>query len=266
MNPLAIAIILGIVQGVTEFLPISSSGHLVLLQHFLPVDGDDLAFDLVLHLGTLVPVIVIFWDDLIKMITDPLQGEGPFLERPGTRWLMWVIVASIPTAIMGLALEKLFESLLSGYLSLAWQFAITAVALQTTAKATPGQRGVEDMTWKDALIIGIAQGIAVVPAISRSGSTIVAAILLGMRRDVAGRFSFVISVPAILGAVILKARKVTYDPELFPAWVLGGLTALVFGWISLKFLVQVIRGGNFAKFSWYCWGAAAVSLAFGLFL
>ncbi|HNH50103.1 MAG TPA: undecaprenyl-diphosphate phosphatase, partial [Myxococcota bacterium] len=121
MSPILGAILLGFVQGVTEFLPISSSGHLVLIQHFVEVQGDDLAFDLVLHLGTLIPVIVVFREDLIKMLRDPFVGTEPFWQRPGVRWLWLVGLASVPTAIMGVALEDLFESMFSGPLSLAWQ-------------------------------------------------------------------------------------------------------------------------------------------------
>lgn len=264
MTPILTAILLGFVQGVTEFLPISSSGHLVLLQHFVEVQGDNLTFDLVLHLGTLIPVIVVFREDLLKMLRDPFVGTEPFWQRPGVRWLWLVGLASVPTAIMGLALEDLFESMFSGPIALAWQFAVTAASLQWSARVQAGNKKVEDMTSGQALLIGIAQGIAILPAISRSGSTIVAALALGLNRDLAGRFSFVISIPAILGAVLLKLRKVDWDPALAPTWLVGGLVSLVVGWISLLFLVRVIRQGNFSKFAWYCWGMAAICLCFGL--
>lgn len=265
MNPFLVALILGVLQGVTEFLPISSSGHLVLLQHWIAVDGDDLAFDLLLHLGTLVPVLVLFRADLLRMVTDPFTATGPFLQRPGVRWLMFVIIASIPTALMGVALEDLFESMFSSYGALAWQFAVTAIALQTTARAREGTLDVDGMTWWHSVLIGVAQGIAILPAVSRSGATIVCAILLGMRRDLAGRFSFVISVPAILGAVLLKARKVHIDAAVLPAWLFGAAVSLVVGWVSLVFLMRVIRAGDFSKFAWYCWGMAALSLGLAVF-
>lgn len=258
------ALLLGALQGATEFLPISSSGHLVLLQHFLQVEGDDLAFDLILHLGTLVPVLVMFREDLLKMLTDPLQGEGPLLERPGTRWLLFVIIASVPTAIMGVALEDLFESYFSGFYSLAWQFAVTAGILQGTKRWGTGERDIGDMTWKDALLIGIAQGVAILPAVSRSGATIAAGMALGLRRDLAGRFSFVCSVPAIAGAVLLKLDDVTVDPAQVPSWGLGALMALVVGWASLVFLMRVVRAGDFSKFAGYCWAMAGICLILGV--
>ena len=255
------AIILGIVQGITEFLPISSSGHLVLLQTFLPISGDDLAFDLVLHIGTLIPVLVLFRDDLIRMIRDPLQGEGPWLGRPGVRWLLLVGLASVPTALMGLLLEDLFETMFSGLRSLSWQFALTAAALQATAWAKPGRRGIEELSARDALIIGVVQGVSILPAVSRSGSTIAASVFLGLDRDLAGRFSFVISIPAILGACLLKARKLQIEPGMVGPWLLGAAVSLVFGWLSLTVLMRVVRAGRFDRFSWYCWGAAALCLA-----
>lgn len=258
------AIILGMVQGLTEFLPISSSGHLVLLQTFLPVEGDDLAFDLVLHLGTLIPVLVLFRADLLRMLRDPLEGGGPMLERPGVRWLMLVGIASVPTALMGVLLEDLFETMFSGLYALAWQFAVTAIVLQMTGRASQGERQIGELRARDALLIGIAQGIAILPAISRSGSTIAAAMLLGVNRDLAGRFSFVISIPAILGACLLKARKVEIAPEMVGPWLVGGAVSLVFGWLSLTVLMRVIRAGRFDRFGWYCWGLAAISLILGI--
>lgn len=258
------AILLGALQGVTEFLPISSSGHLVLLQHFIPVEGDDLAFDLMLHLGTLIPVLVIFRQDILQMLIDPIRGTGPFLQRPGVRWIGLVITATIPTALMGLALEDMFEAYFSDFFSLSWQFALTAIALGLTSRAGNGRIDVDTMTWKHALLIGIAQGISVLPAVSRSGATIVAAMLLGLRRDLAGRFSFVASIPAIGGAILLKLDDVTVDPAVVPAWVAGAVVSLVVGWFSLLFLVRVIRAGDFSRFAWYCWGIAAVCLILAL--
>lgn len=258
MNPYLSSLLLGALQGFTEFLPVSSSGHLVLLQHWLPINGDDEAFDVALHVGTLVPVIVLFRDDLLHMLRAPFSETGPMFSRPGVKWALYVVLASIPTAIMGLGLEKRFEAMTS-FASLSWQFAVTAIALQLSATLKPGTKDVSEMTWWHAVAIGVAQGIAIVPAISRSGLTVVASMLFGLRRDVAGRFSFVISIPAIAGAALLKARKVDVDPAVVPQWLLGAGVALVVGWISLVFLMKVIRQGNFSKFAWYCWGMTALT-------
>ncbi len=283
MNPVLVAAILGAIQGVTEFLPISSSGHLKLLEGFLPPTGDATAFDLALHLGTLVPVLVTFREDLVRMVTDPWRaatqdaaggvagGGAPrprawtgAWKRPGVRWLAWVVLASVPTALLGLALEDVFETHLSGFGALSWQFAVTALALHHSGRIAPGTRDVTDMTWRDALAIGTAQGIAVLPAVSRSGATIVAALMLGLRRDVAGSFSFVLSVPAILGACLLKARKVDLSTADATAWMTGAAVALVVGWLALRFLLRVVRGGRFQAFAWYCWGMAALCGALSL--
>lgn len=258
MSPLSTALLLGLVQGLTEFLPISSSGHLVLLQQFLPIEGDDLAFDLLLHLGTLVPVFVIFRADLLEMARAPFSGEIAFFRRPGARWLFYVLLASIPTAAMGLALEDTFESVFSDMGDLSWQFAVTALALHATARARPGTIDIHGMRWWHAVLIGVAQGVAVLPAISRSGATIVAAMLLGLQRDLAGRFSFVISIPAILGAAAVKLDDAAIPPGMLGSWLAGAGVALVSGWVALAFLVRVIRAGDFSKFAGYCWAAAAL--------
>lgn len=252
------AMALGALQGVTEFLPISSSGHLAVGRHFVPVGGDELAFDLMLHLGTLVPVLVLFRKDLGRMVTDPLRGEGPWLARPGVRFLALVVVASVPTALMGLLLEDYFESMFSSFGSLSWQFALTAVVLWATARWDRGDRDLGAMTWQDAALIGIAQGLAILPAVSRSGATIAAGMYLGLRRDLVGRFSFICSVPAILGAVLLKLDDVTVDPEQVPAWTAGTVTSMVVGFVSLAVLMRVIRSGDFSRFAWYCAGMSLV--------
>ncbi len=263
MSPLLVAVVLGALQGVTEFLPISSSGHLKLLEQFLPPQGDALAFDLALHVGTLVPVIVLFREDLLRMVRDAVApaadtAAGPWIERPGVRWALWVALASVPTALLGLALEDYFEEVFSSFGQLSWQFAVTAIALHVSGRAQAGSRDVSDMTWKDALIIGTAQGIAILPAVSRSGATIVCAILLGLRRDVAGRFSFVLSIPAIAGAVVMKMRKVDFATVDLAAWGVGAVTSMVVGWFALTFLLRVINAGEFRKFAGYCWVVAGV--------
>lgn len=258
---LLVALFLGALQGFTEFLPISSSGHLVLLQHFLPVEGDSLAFDLVLHIGTLIPVLILFREDLLRMVLAPFRGEGPWLEREGMRWLLFVGIATVPTALMGLALEDYFESHFSSPAALAWQFAVTAITLHFTAGWGQGTKTLADLRWWHAVLIGVAQGFSILPAVSRSGATIAIAMALGLRRDLAGRFSFVMSVPAIAGAMLLKADDVTVDPAVLPSWLAGLGASLVVGWFSLVFLMKVIRAGDFSKFAWYCWGMVAVCLA-----
>jgi undecaprenyl-diphosphatase len=210
-----------------------------------------------------VPVFVLFREDLIRMLRDPFEGEGPFWARPGVRWLLYVVVASVPTAIMGKLLEDTFERLFSSPLSLAWQFAVTAIALQLCARWRDGERDIGQMRWTDALLIGIAQGVAVLPAVSRSGATIVCAMALGLRRDLAGRFSFVISIPAILGAALLKLDDVDVDPAVLPAFAAGTAVALVVGGVSLWFLMKVIRGGDFSRFAWYCWAMVVACVLIG---
>ena len=207
MNETLAAVVLGVVQGLTEFLPVSSSGHLVMFQQWLPVTGDPLAFDLVLHLGTLVPVVLVYRADLWRVVTDVFQGEGRFTERPGVRLLALLVLGSIPTAAMGLGFEDQFHHLFSNPVSVGVAFAVTGAVLFATRWAPSGQTDERGMRWWQAVLVGFAQGIAITPGISRSGSTIAAGLFLGMDRAYAARFSFLLSLPAIGGAFLLKAGQ-----------------------------------------------------------
>lgn len=249
------ALFLGILQGLTEFLPISSSGHLVLFQQFLEVQGDHVLFDLVLHLGTLVPILYFYRDQVKVLLTDPLQGEGPFLEREGVKEWMLLIAASIPTAIIGLAFEDLFEQLFATPAALAVTFAITGCLLFASGRFDRSANQVA-LTLPLAALLGLAQGFAITPGISRSGTTIAVALMLGIDRDRAARFSFLMSVPAITGAVLLKLPDADLAQLDLAALAVGGLAALVTGYLALVLLVKVVRQGTFPRFAWYCWAAA----------
>lgn len=252
------AIFLGALQGLTEFLPVSSSGHLVLFQQFLEVGEDHVLFDLVLHVGTLVPVLWFYRDQVMELVLDPIQGEGPMLERPGVRMLGLLVAASIPTAIIGLAFEDLFEQLFATPAALAVTFAITGCLLWASGRFDRSAQQ-RELTPALAFGLGLAQGFAITPGISRSGTTIAVALMLGLPRETAARFSFLMSVPAILGAVLLKLKDVEaagLDPVQLVA---GGLTALVTGYLALVLLVKLVLAGRFSAFCWYAWFAAIVA-------
>jgi undecaprenyl-diphosphatase len=252
-------VFLGALQGVTEFLPVSSSGHLVLFQQFIDIYGDQVLFDVVLHLGTLVPVLWFYRQSLWGVVRDPFVGEGAFWDREGVRLLALLVVASVPTAIMGLAFEDLFEALFSRPSVLVVTFAITGTLLFLTRKTGEGETGVGQMTWWQAAGIGLAQGFAITPGISRSGATIAVGLFFGLKREYAARFSFLASVPAILGAAVFKLREVE-GTDLQVAQLVGGtLAALVTGYLALVLLVKVVKRGKLASFAWYCWFAAAVA-------
>ncbi|MEC8422431.1 MAG: undecaprenyl-diphosphate phosphatase, partial [Myxococcota bacterium] len=204
MNEHVAAAVLGVVQGVTEFLPVSSSGHLVLFQQWLPPVGDHVAFDLVLHLGTLVPVLFVYRDELLGIPRDILGGEGPLLQRTGVRLLMLMTIGSIPTAAIGLVFQDVFEQLFANPVSVGVAFAVTGFVLFATRYIRQGDATEDSTRWWQAVMVGIAQGIAITPGVSRSGSTIAAGLLLGFKREFAARYSFLLSIPAISGAFLLK--------------------------------------------------------------
>jgi undecaprenyl-diphosphatase len=255
---------LGLLQGLTEFLPVSSSGHLVLFQQFVEVTGDDVLFDLILHLGTLLPVLWFYRRDVAVLFRDPLFGEGPFLERPGVRLAGLLLLATLPTGLIGILLEDLFEALFATPAALALTFAITGTLLLLSGRFGGGTTELGGMTWWHALLIGIAQGMAITPGISRSGTTIVVAMFLGLHPVFAARFSFLMSVPAILGAVVLKLDDV--EAAAPDPWALGigGLTALASGYAALVLLVLVIKRRRLAGFAPYAYLAAVVAGAIAL--
>lgn len=251
------AAFLGLLQGLTEFLPVSSSGHLVLFQQFMELHGDEVFFDLVLHLGTLLPVVWFYRDSLREILVDGARGDGPFFERPGVRLALLIVCATIPTGLMGVLLKDSFEALFATPAVLTITFAITGLLLWSTRGRTTGTIDAQAMTAWHALILGVAQGCAITPGISRSGTTIAVALFLGLTPTFAARFSFLMSVPAILGAVVLKSRDIGDAGIPATADLLaGGLVALVSGYFALSFLVGLVKRDGLSHFSWYCWGAA----------
>lgn len=256
------AMVLGAIQGLTEFLPVSSSGHLVLAQAFIDVGSSTVLFDLVLHIGTLFPAIFFFRKDILMVLRDLFSGPEPYWNRPGVRLSALVIAASIPTAIIGLAFKKQFDAIFESHNLLlnAAFFSVTALLLTATRYFKPGERTLMQVPIATALLVGLAQGIAIAPAISRSGSTIAAAMLLGVEKETAFRLSFLMSIPAIVGAFLLEARKVESLPTNLTPYVAGAFTAMVIGYLSLIALQWLVRKGRFGDFAWYVWFVAALSL------
>ncbi len=262
------ALILGAIQGLTEFLPVSSSGHLVLFQQWL---GDRftfleqaVVFDLVLHLGTLLPVLWFYRRDLQKILAA-IFGASPFGYAGGVlawlrgdehRWLAaMVVVATIPTGIMGVALKHEFERLFQSASAVCVALFVTGCLLFSTKLfAERAEKVQAALTPTTALLIGIAQGIAITPGISRSGSTIAVALLLGMRREQAARFSFMLFIPAIAGAVVLTLKDgVKLEGGSFLPLAIGFATALVVGYGALIMLVALVKRGGLHKFAYYLW-------------
>lgn len=250
------AILLGMVQGLTEFLPVSSSGHLVIFQHILGVQQSPLTFDVMLHMGTLLAVFVAFWDDIIAI-----------LRKPFDRLTYLIVVGCIPAAVAGYLVaplvEKAFESLLVVGLGLIF----TGFALRFSEKWSQESFGLKDIantTYKDAFFIGLMQAVAIVPGISRSGSTIAAGLLAGMERELAARFSFLLSIPVIFGAGVFELSDVTgssLGQNLGP-YLVGALIAALFGYLAIKVVLKLVRRGRLSVFSYYCWAVALLTLGF----
>lgn len=258
------AVLLGLLQGLTEFLPVSSSGHLALAQVFVDVPGNDLFFDLLLHIGTLVPAILFFWDDIRAVLRDLMGGDAPFWEREGVWMAALVVAGTIPTGVIGLGLKDVFEAQFSDLPAIGWGFLISAAWLAATRSLGEEGRTLREVPLWLAFVVGVAQGISISPSISRSGATIATALLLGVRRDVAIRLSFLMSIPSIAGACLLQALDVDGATVAYGEAGIGALVALVSGWFALGLLVRLVQRGHLAWFSVYLvvLGLASLALAY----
>jgi undecaprenyl-diphosphatase len=254
------AIVLGAVQGLSEFLPISSSGHLIVVPWLLGWPEHSLAFDLALHLGTLIAVVAAYGDDWARLIGATLRGAmrgRPFSEPEG-RLLLLLVLASIPAAIAGLLLEKWAESVFRSPALVAFDMVVMgAILLAADRRASASSKDVAGVSTRDALLIGAAQALALVPGVSRSGATISAALFLGYRREEAARFSFLLAVPITFGAVILKVPHLFGAPEARQA-VAGLVTAAIFGLLSIRLLLAYVRTRDYRPFAYYRWAFALV--------
>ena len=238
------AIILGIVQGLTEFLPISSSGHLVLLQNVFGITEPTLIFDTSVHLGTLIAVFAVFKDDIISLLKKPFQKLTGLL-----------IAATIPTAVIGILFKDTFEQLFRTGSTLGFEFIITGVILLWSGSLKSGRKGVRETSYLDAVFIGVMQGAAIPPAISRSGLTISGALFRNFDRDFAARFSFLLSIPAILGATVFQAKDILEagggSGIGVGALLAGSLAAALAGYVSIKYMLQILKKGKLKFFAYY---------------
>ena len=267
------ALTLGIVQGLTEFLPVSSSGHLVLAQSLLGKSFEfqdaAVAFDLVLHIGTLLPVLYFYRRDLFQILRsytrfDDLRSMsfGAWLRADESRWLfVAVIVGTIPTAIAGIVFKDAFESLFHSVPAVCSAMLFTAVLLYSTKLFAPVSTH-RHLSVFIAFAIGLGQGMAITPGVSRSGTTIALALLFGLERDLAARLSFLLSIPAICGAAILVARDgVSLPPGGELSILVGFLSSMLVGYFALVMLVALVRRGGLHHFSYYLLAVSIAGLA-----
>jgi len=267
---------LGVLQGITEFLPISSSGHLVLGKAILGVQTHGVAFEVFVHFGTLLAVVTVFWNDVWRMfvavgqaVRKPLPSHWVALYQRDTffRLVVLILVGSIPAGVIGVLFESNIENAFSSPLFVSFMLILTGGILLGTrwAHGEDRQFGVVR-----GFLIGVAQSLAILPGISRSGSTIATGMYLGVERSEAARFSFLLALPAIFGATVLKSLElaetgVSRHEELVLA--VGAVTSYVAGVLALKWLLGVIRRGRLDRFAYYCFAIGLLGIAaFGLHL
>lgn len=257
------AIIIGIVQGLTEFLPISSSAHLIFIQKALGVNSS-LAFDTFLHLGSLIAVIWFFHADIYKMIKawwlslgDIFQNrfrEG-FYQDPYKRLAWYVILASIPVGIVGILFESKIDSLFGGALYVpAFFLFVTGTILFLSQRMDRGDVDFSNISTKESLFMGLGQACAILPGLSRSGTTIAAGLAIGLNKEFAAKFSFILSIPSILGAFLIQAKDIGTALNVnFAAIILGFIAAFLAGYIAIKWVLDLIEKRSLDIFSYYCW-------------
>jgi len=258
------AIILGIVQGATEFVPISSSGHLVLVPWLLDWREPGLIFDTVVHWGTLVAVLAFFWRDLVALARAWARSLVERSLEPTEARLAWlIIVGTLPAASMGFLGEDFFESLFRSPGRVAAFLLVTGAILALSERLGKRQRSIGDLNWLDSALIGLAQGLAIAPGISRSGATIAMGLLRGVEREAAARYSFLLSTPIIFGAGLLQLVELLQagaGGAQLPPLIVGFLAAAISGYLCIRFLLAYLQRGKLYVFALYCWLAGIVSL------
>jgi len=245
------AVILGLVQGIAEFLPISSSGHLVILQNLFGINQPGVTFDIVLHIGSLCAVFAVFWRDILLLVKNPFQ-----------KMTLMLIIGTIPVVVVGYALRGYIE-LFQQSVYLAAAFVFTGILLLMADRITQTHKTVKEMTVLDAVTIGCMQAIALPPGISRSGATITGALVSGLTRETAARFSFLLSVIAIIGAGVLEFTDGgpggVYAGDI-PAYMVGFVAAAVSGYFSIRLLLELIKKCQLKYFAYYVFALAGFLL------
>ncbi|MGC5325885.1 undecaprenyl-diphosphate phosphatase [Brevibacillus sp. SYSU BS000544] len=251
------SMILGIIQGLTEFLPISSTGHLVLFGKIFGLREAGLLFDTLLHLGTLIAVVIVYWEEVKYILMNPFSKM--------TRLL---VVGTIPTAIIGLTFKDYFEEISRTGQTIGFEFIATGFIIWAVESLRRGTRRFDQINYTDALLIGTLQGAAILPAISRSGLTIAGALMRGIDRAEAARFSFLLSLPAILGATVLQTKDLLEQPlesgQMMPM-ILGAVFAGISGYFAIRWMIRIISNGSMKGFAVYVWILGAIILGLQYF-
>jgi undecaprenyl-diphosphatase len=265
------SVILGVVQGLSEPLPVSSSAHLVIVPALVPgFQPPGVAFDVLLHLGTLLSVVFFLRREIGALLASLMPGKRPASHAPGMdaeeksanrRMVLWIMIATFLTGVIGILFKDRIERLFELVETTACMLFITGILLFWSDRVKTNKRRKEEMNLADGIVLGLVQAVALIPGISRSGSTIAFGIFRGLERETAARFSFLLSIPAIGGAVILKSADLMRLPAGdWPEFGAGFLAAAVTGFFSLKLLFAMINKTGLAPFAWYCWLVGAATL------
>jgi len=266
------AMILGLIQGIAEFLPISSSGHLSILNNLFSMtttEDGHMFFDVLLHLGTLFSVCVVYWQDIVDMFYEVLGflHVGPLANEhrqhyPAARLFLMIVLGTLPLFLI-LPINDMMEGLYYKSIFIGIMLVLTGCILYIADKMQQGKKTEKNMGMLDAIIIGLCQAVATIPGLSRSGTTITAGLATGLRRDFAVKYSFLLSLPAVLGANILafaKAIKNGIDWSCLPAYLVGTVVAILSGIASISLLKRIASKGKFGGFAYYCWVVGVLSI------
>lgn len=275
------SILMGFIQGVAEFLPISSSGHLTLFQAFFGMENMEethMFFTVLLHFGTLISVCIVYWRDIIDMIREFFLGIRALAVRDESvgkppaarRMVMLIVVATLPLFVM-VFFKNALEQVFSNPILVSCMLLLTGFILFFSDRLARGHKTAKNATVTDALLVGCAQAVAIIPGISRSGATISAGMLRGFDRNFAVRFSFLMSLPAVVGATLLELKDAATAPDfaeqvvpLLPVYLVGVVVSAVVGYFAIRLVKSLADKGKFGSFAYYCWAVGAVSLIAGI--
>ncbi|WP_205138569.1 undecaprenyl-diphosphate phosphatase [Virgibacillus halotolerans] len=258
--------ILGVIQGVTEPIPISSSGHLVIFRELFDIEIKGLSFEIVVNFGSLIAVLLIYRKDIARLAIHFFQFilQNDPAAKKDFQFVIFLVVATIPTGLIGLLLEDYISEKLSGVAIVGVTLLITGAAIWIIRNLS-GRKNDGDLTIKDAIIVGLAQAVALIPGISRSGATIVAAMLVGMKKETALRFSFLLYIPVSLGVTFLSITDIIHDPDfdrLMIPYIIAFMAAMVATFFALKWFMNIMVKGNLKYFSFYCFIVGVLVIVF----
>ena len=270
---------MGILQGVAEFLPISSSGHLALFQRFFAMENfeeSQMFFTVMLHFGTLISVFIVYWRDIADMIREFCLAVAGLVRKegggtpppPARRMVMLIIVATLPLFVV-ILFKDAIETLFANTLLVSCALMATGFILFFSDRLARGRKNAKTATVVDALIVGAGQALAIIPGLSRSGTTISVGMMRGFDRAFAVRFSFLLSIPAVLGATVLELKDAVQagiDPALIPVCLVGVAVSAVVGYFAIRLVKSLADKGKFGKFAYYCWAVGLGSFIAGVVL